>query len=181
MTVINSDARAALEAAIDARINSGVRAASYSTSEDPEPPRGFAEGTLVERAAGVASHRPGCTSDDCDCPTLRPDPVSEKACNDAAAFRAALRTIAELEAEYQPHHRGKTPGIGPCPPSKCRDCWGASIERAAAQKRYTGLCRRCGDYRKRNGYPIPPLAIRALAACEGDWTNWRVQRALRSA
>lgn len=180
MTIINGEARAQLEAAIDARINTGVKAAAYSTDENATLSAWSSEGTLVERAAGTGRHRVGCVDDDCDCPPQRPDPVSDRACEDAAKMRDAIRTLLDLEATYQPQHRGKTPGIGPCPANKCRDCWRAGLERAAAQKRYTGLCRRCGDYRKRNGYPIPPLAIRALAACDGDWNHWSVRRALRA-
>lgn len=181
MTIINNDARAALEAAIDARISTGVKAASYSTDEDTEPSTFTADGTIVERTAGVGSHRVGCVGDDCDCPIQRPDPISEKACNDAAAMRAAIATLVELEVEYQPQHRGKTPGVGPCPRGKCRDCWAAGYEVAAAAKRYADLCRRHGDFRKRNGYPIPRLVTRALKESDWDWSHWRVVRAQRSA
>lgn len=186
MSIINPGPRAELEAAIDAMI-AGPPAASYGTDKNPEPRSTFTEGGPVERAAGVADHRVGCTGDggsdgeDCGCPPQRPDPVSEKACFDAAAMRTAIATLVRLEAEYQPIHRYKTPGVGPCPRGKCVDCWGAGYEVASAAKRYVDLCRRHGDFRKRNGYPIPSLVTRALKETDWDWGNWRVVQAQKSA
>lgn len=190
--LINPEARAELEAAIDAHINTGVRAARYDGDNGTT---GGGDGSSVVEQEIVGTHRPETPSraacpaladpdflnpdTECDC-VQRPDSISEKAINDGARLRGAIAILLSLEAEYQPQHRGKTPGYGPCPTGKCRDCWRAGVERAATKARYTGLCRRCGDYRKRNGHPIPPLVIRALSVCGGDWNHWSVKRAQRA-
>lgn len=177
-TVINATGRACLEAAIDAMI-AGPKAAAYSHEPTTSTPKAFAEGNDVERAAGLSLHRLGCVDDNCDCPPDldRPDPISEQACNDAAALRAALDTITAIEARYPKATDPKRPGVGPCPAGCCKDHWAAEVKLAAKKDRYTGLCRRCGDYRARNGYPIPPAVLKALHACDYDWSHWSVRRA----
>lgn len=92
-----------------------------------------------------------------------------------------MAVLLDIEARYQPARRGKTPGVGPCPAQKCEDCWKAGYEVAAARKRYAVLCRRHGDYRKRNGHPMPVVLTRALKAVDWDWGHWSVKRAQRSA
>lgn len=180
--LIDPQARAELEAAIDARIATGVKAAAYHTDDEAMPSSTLAEGTSVERTAGVGRHLVGCTDDDCVCPPSKPDRVSEQACNDHARMRAAIAILLDIQARYEPAHRGKTPGVGPCPPGKCVDCWAASYEVAAARKRYAVLCRRHGDWRKRNsGKPMSVLLTRALKETDGDWSSWQVRRAQRSA
>lgn len=182
--IINRDALALKLAQINARIDDGIRAARYDGDGSSG---GTSSGSHPERIV-VGSHRDTCpanTDDDgaCTCPPQKPDPVSEKATFDYHELQRLVAGIDTISAAYPSITAGQRviPGLTPCPKSKCEDCWAAGIVRNAAQKRYQKWCRRCGDHRKRNGYPIPPEAIRALSECDGDWSNWRVQRALRAA
>jgi hypothetical protein len=185
MPLIDPTLRAALEAAIESRIDSGVKAAAYHGDEEARATAGttFAEGNPVERAAGLAVHRIGCTGDECDCPAnlSRPDPVSDRACEDAGRLRLALAIFADLQNRYTPTPGARLPGHGPCPEGACADHWRSGVQRSAAKKRYRRLCRACGDFRKRNGYPIPPLVLKALSEAGGDWSHWSVVRAQRVA
>lgn len=181
--VFNRDELARLEARVDAMIDTGVPAARYDgdgggPSESP--------GSHPERIV-VGSHHETCDAltDEqgiCNCGPRRPDPVSEKAVNDMHALQQHVAGIDQISAAYPSITAGQftIPGLTPCPDSKCRDCWDAEIVRPVSKKRYQLYCRRCGDYRKRNDHPIPPQAIKALAAHDGDWQHWSVQRALRA-
>lgn len=167
--MISPTERAELEAAIDARIATGVKAQSYSTDEDPTPPSSFAEGTLVEKAAGLGSHRIGCTKDQCRCDHHPPDPVSEQAIDDAYRLRRALRdndthTFAALRAEYLPGSRTdqpRIPGIGDCPKGRCVAHWAAHREVPSAKDRRR--CHRCDDFHRETGEDYPPEVLRAHA------------------
>lgn len=181
--VFNRDELARLQARVDAMIDTGIPAARYD-GDGGGPTE--SSGSHPERIV-VGSHHETCgalTDEEapCDCGPRRPDPLSEKANYDLAELQKAVATIDKVSAAYPSVTAGQftIPGLTPCPESKCTDCWDARVPRPAAKKRYATLCRRCGDYRKRNGHPIPPEAIRALAAHEGDWQHWSVQRALRA-
>lgn len=172
--VIDSEALDALRSRITAHVDDGIRAAAYDGDEG--------------HSANPSSHpeRQAMKADELSRKRERDwreaDRVSSDAMRALAELQAAVAAVTKISAAYPSITAGqmKIPGITPCPHGKCEDCWSAGIERKATQKRYERYCRRCGDYRKRNGYPIPAEAIKALSACDGDWNHWSVQRALRA-
>lgn len=155
--------QAELEAAIEARI-AGVPAARY----DGDGTAGRPEGTAVELAA-LGGHRPGCVDDDCDCPPIKPDPISDKAVNDLYRLRAAISrgdtdTITELQAHYLPGtnpHQRSIPGLGDADPGRCITHWnaGRSIPAARGRRR----CHRCDDFHAKTGHDYPPEVLEAYA------------------
>lgn len=88
-----------------------------------------------------------------------------------------LAQAAVFSPAPPPRPGKRRPGQGPCPAGKCRDHWEAGIELAAAKRRYTEFCRRCGDHRNDHGSSIPPLVLQAVHAAGGDWQHWSVGRA----
>lgn len=172
--VINDDASAQVIARIVAYIDDGIGAAVYDGDGGHAGPTSSHPERQAIKADELAHKR--------ERDMREQDRVSARASNDLARYQAAVATVKEVSAAYPSITAGQyaLPGITPCPKGKCLDCWHAGIVRNATQKRYADRCRRCGDYRKRNGHPIPAEAIKALASCDGDWTHWSVVRALRA-
>lgn len=168
--MIDPGARARLEAAIDAALDTGIRAANYATAEDTEPARTVTTGTLVERTTGLGTHLIGCTTDNCDCPTPRPDPRHVAALH----ARAQLHTILELDAHGNPDaarafarlyaewitpalDQRPIPGHTTAPPGRCIVHWAAGRSIPSAKRR--NRCHRCDDFHSTTGhdYPTPVL------------------------
>lgn len=156
-----------LRDAITLRLNDGLKAADYTGT------RGGDDGyTTVERAA-----------------LLR---TGDQAHDDLAALDRALVALAEadstlvlLSSKYplwgSGPKKGKAakPGVDPCPPGRCGDCWAAAIDRKVSKGRFRNRCRRCGEHLAETGNPYPPEVL--AAAEEYGWDSWRVARAVKSA
>lgn len=163
--VINPDRRARLEEAIHASINTGVRAQAYHSDKAPTVPSSFAEGTLVERAAGLGRHTIGCTGDDCDCRDETPEKISERAKRHAALLPSIIATdnvwaFTILEGIYLPGQRGEQldiPGLTPPPAGRCVTHWAAGRSKPAARQRRR--CHRCDDFHAKTGHDYPSLVL----------------------
>lgn len=157
-----------LRAAIDARIEDGLHAASYD-----EPTRGGGTtATAPERAAMRE----------------RADQASE----DLERLDHALAQWAEAEELIHLFAHRRYPltappprtGDGPCPTGLCADHWRARIHRKVAKKRYANWCRQCGEHRATHGTSIPEPVLHAAyhaglhsGAHGDDWQHWSVKRA----
>lgn len=162
--MIDPRARAELEAAIDADLETGVRAKAYHGDPDSEPSKTFTEGTLVERVAGVARHRIGCTGDVCVC-TFPGDDGLTVAEVDRLALREILRRGDEARfwALHSAYCRPRTDqpkkaGVGPCPSGSCIVHWEAErkIPAASGHRR----CHPCQGFYDKTNHDYPPLVLK---------------------
>lgn len=122
-----------LRAAIDARIEDGMKAASYD-----EPSRG---GSPSSERVPLHFDRKG-------------DPISDKACEDLGELDRALALWAEAEERlnglikgypiYVPVEKG-SPGEGPCPIGACKNCWSFGRFEHRSE-RYKTMCDICGRW-----------------------------------
>ena len=138
-----------LVAAIDARIDDGLAAATY----DGDGSRSSDESSTVERAA------------------LR---RSDQAHDDARTLDADLVALAQITARIKDRIRRypiatqePRPGKDPCPSTRwCRDHWEAGYRVRSTKGR--PHCAHCAKHRDRTGTSIPPIV---LAAAEATRTN----------
>lgn len=133
---------AQIRAAIDARIEDGIKAASYD-----EPSRG---GSPSSERTLLRTDRQG-------------NIISDRACEDLERFDHVMNLLCEADNIADPIRRHypiwvpiehAQPGEGPCPIGQCKRCW--ELRRAEARsEKWRDLCDVCGRWKADHGEKMP--------------------------